>query len=395
MKYDFETVFSRKGTGSSKWEEMYKLVPETPNDMVPFSVADMEFATPPAIVERIQNYVSDNILGYTRKTQEYLDAVCSWMKERHGWEIAGDWIVDYPAIVPAVFALVRLLTKPGDGVILMTPSYFPFYNAVRQAEGRMLVENELLYQEGKYLIDFADFEEKAKDPANKLLILCNPHNPVGRVWTREELDRIGRICLDNGVFIITDDIHCDLVMDGYEHTFLPTLSEEYAQNCVVCTAPSKTFNLAGLITSNLIIPNLDVRKAILHQKKNAGINYCNVLGYQSCIAAYTECGEWLDELMVVLNHNRLLLKEYIEKNIPEIRVIDLEGTYLQWLDCRGVGIGHEELEKLMHEYYLFLDEGYVFGACGEGFERINIACPTTVLQAALERLKAAVESVRK
>lgn len=396
MKYDFDTLLSRKGTGSSKWENMYAACPNVPDGIVPFSVADMEFKNPPQIARRITDYAAGNILGYTRKTDEYLEAVAGWMKRRHGWDVQTDWIVDYPGIVPAIFHLVKHLTKLGEGIILMTPVYYPFYNAISNAEGRRIVESELLYRDGRYTVDFEDFEVKAKDPGNTLFIFCSPHNPVGRVWTREEVDRIGRICLENGVFIISDDIHSDLVMDGCKHTFLASISDDLAKNCITCTAPSKTFNTASLLTSNLIITDLKLRKDILLSKKNNSINYCNIFGYQACIAAYNECEDWLDELLVILNKNRLLLKRFIERNIPEIKVVDLEGTYLQWLDCRGLGLDHIELEELMvKKAYLFLDEGYVFGKCGEGFERINIACPTWVLEQALDRLLAAVSEIRQ
>lgn len=394
MKYDFKTVFSRKGTWSSKWETMYQADPTVPDDVVPFSVADMEFKNPPQVQERLTAYLKNNILGYTRKSDEYLDAVVSWMHRRHHWEIEKDWIIDYPGIVPAFVQLLLAFTESGDGVILMTPVYYPFYNALHSC-GRKLVENNLLYRDGKYTIDFADLEAKAKEQENKLLILCNPHNPVGRVWTEEELRRIGQICLDNHVLIISDDIHADLIMDGYKHTVLASLSDEFADNCIVCTAPSKTFNTAGLFTSNIIIKDLALRKTFLKQRKCSAVNYCNVLGYQSCIACYNEAEDWLDELLQVLNDNRLFVKSYIEEHIPEIKVIDLEGTYLQWLDCKGLGLDHLELEKFMQQKArMFMDEGYIFGECGVCFERMNIACPRKVLEDALSRLDSAVQELR-
>lgn len=386
MKYDFETQMSRKNTGSSKWDGMYRANPNVPEEIVPFSVADMEFKNPPQIAERVGEYLKNSIMGYTFPTESYYQAVIDWMKRRHQWEIKKEWIVEYPGVVPALYHMVNLFTEPGDGVLLFTPVYYPFYNAVRQS-GRNLAESRLLFMDDHYEIDFDDFEEKAKMPQNKLLLLCSPHNPVGRVWTKDELRRIGEICLENNVLVVADEIHNDLIMPGYQHTVYAKVSDEMAQHCVVCTAPSKTFNMAGLMTSNLIIPNPELKKKVYEYRESQAVFFCNMAGYKGCETAYNECEDWLEELIPVLDRNRALVEDFMKEHFPKIRVIRLEGTYLQWLDCRDLGLSYKELEKFMiNEAYLFTDEGYVFGEVGEGFERINLACPTHVLERALQRM---------
>ncbi len=390
-KYDFETVVSRKNTGSSKWASMYKANPNTPDGIVPFSVADMEFKNPPRIAEGVGEYLKNSIMGYTFGTDAYYNAVIGWMKRRHGWDIQKDWIVEYPGVVPALFHMVQRFTEPGDGVLLFTPVYYPFYNAVK-LNGRELAESRLVLKGRRYEIDFADFEAKAKDSKNKLLLLCNPHNPVGRVWTREELAEIGRICNENGILVVSDEIHNDLIMPGYQHTVYATVSEEMAQNCIICTAPSKTFNLAGMMTSNIIVPNPTIKQQVYDYRESQAVYFCNMAGYKACEIAYNECEDWLEELLTVLDVNRQLVEDFMQQHFPQINVIQLEGTYLQWLDCRKLGMGFKELEHFMtHEAYIFTDEGYVFGEPGEGFERINLAVPTQVLKDALQRFKEAFE----
>lgn len=370
---------------------MYAANPDVPDGTVPFSVADMEFKNAPEIAEGVSEYLKNSIMGYTFATDVYYDAVIGWMKRHHNWDIKKDWIVEYPGVVPALYHLVQLFTQPGEGVLMFTPVYYPFYNAVRLG-GRTLVESRLVPNGDHYEIDFADFEAKAKDPKNKLCLLCNPHNPVGRVWTREELEKIGKICLENHVLVVSDEIHNDLIMPGYEHTVYATVSEEMAQNCVVCTAPSKTFNMAGMMTSNIIIPNPELKKKIAEYRDSQAVFFCNMAGYKACEVAYNSCENWLEELIQVLDENRKTVEEFMKENFPQIYVFRLEGTYLQWLDCRGLGLSYKDLESFMQkEAYIFTDEGYVFGEPGEGFERINLACPTWVLKDALKRMKDAWE----
>jgi len=395
MKYDFETLVARRNMGASKWRLMEKFNKKLSEDIVPLSVADMEFKTAPEIVQGLKDYIDSSILGYTRGTDTYYTAVCSWMERKHNYLIDKEWIVAFSGVVPALYAIVKALTNPGDGVIIMTPVYYPFYSAV-ESEKREILRNELKLCGDHYEIDFQDLEEKARLKTSKLLFLCNPHNPVGRVWTREELERLGRICIDNNVLVVSDEIHFDLIMQGYEHTVFATISEKFQDNSIICTAPSKTFNLAGLQASNIIISNKKVRDLVEERRRNDGYDELNILGFNACETAYTKCDGWLDELIITIETNRKFLVEFITNNIPKIKIINLEGTYLQWLDFREFGMSSRELERFMQEEaHLFLDEGYIFGKEGKGFERINIACPTKVLEAALNRLNDAIKRLDK
>lgn len=388
MKYDFETCMDKRGSGSVKWREMLEKQPDVPKGVVPLSVADMEFKTAPEIVAGLKEYLDTQALGYTGATDSYYDAVQGWMETRHNWHVEREWIVTTPGIVLALGLAVRAFTQPGEGVIIMTPVYYPFYMVV-QRQGRKLAENVLQNREGRYEIDFGDLERKAKDPNNKMLLLCSPHNPAGRVWTKEELARIGEICAGNGVLVVADEIHNDLVMPGYSHTVF-TQAGDFAGNAVVCTAPSKTFNLAGMQASNIIIANEALRKRFREYKLMSGIMELGALSYRACELAYTRCGGWLDELLVVLDKNRRLTEEFAAQNLPDAKVTRLEGTYLQWVDLRAYGFSEKELEQKMVGAHLFFDEGYIFGKTGAGFERINIACPPRVLEEALARLKTAL-----
>lgn len=392
MKYDFETLVCRKNVGSSKWNLMQKYNSNVSDDIVPFSVADMEFKNPPEIIEGLKNYMDSSIFGYTEATDDYYKAVCNWMERRHNWKIKKEWTTEFAGVVPALYTIVKALTKEEDGVILMTPVYYPFYKAI-EANNRKVVESELLFCNDHYEINFEDLEEKVKLESTKLLILCNPHNPVGRVWSEDELKKIGKICLDNNVLIVSDEIHFDLIMPGFKHTVFANICEEFAEISVICTAPSKTFNLAGLQTSNIIVPNKRIRDKIIRERIAAiGYSGLNIFGYKACEIAYNECEEWLNELIQVLNTNKILVENFMKENLPQIKVISLEGTYLQWLDFRALEKDHKALERFMTtEAMLFLDEGYIFGNQGKGFERINLACPTNVIEKALNRLLEAVK----
>lgn len=395
MKYDFETVVNRYGKGSAKYEQMLGWNPDVSEDIIPFSVADMELKNAPEIVEGLKSYLDSHILGYTLPTEGYLNAVCGWMKRRHDWEIKPEWIVGAAGVVGAFYSAIKALTKPGEGVIIMSPVYYPFYSAI-ELNGRKTVKNPLINTGETYVIDYDDLEEKAKDPNNKILLFCSPHNPVGRVWMKEELEKVAEICLRNEVIIISDEIHFDLIMPGYEHTVFANISEEVANNMIVCTAPSKTFNLAGMQTSNIIIPNQKLRDAYLAEVTSNGFFTLNILGYKACEIAYTQCENWLDQLIELIYNNHLELKKYLEKNLPQVKVYDLEGTYLQWMDFKELGMNKDELEEFMHrEAKVFFDEGYVFGEEGNGFERMNIACPTNVMMTALKRMVSAVKSYEK
>ncbi|MBR1486521.1 MAG: pyridoxal phosphate-dependent aminotransferase [Synergistaceae bacterium] len=390
MKYDFENVFKRYNTGSSKWNEMAKYGLDETQDIIPFSVADMEFLTASEIVEALKKELDTSILGYANATPKYFETVCKWFENRHDWKAKSEWIIPSHGVVDAFFTAVRAFTNEGDGVILNTPVYHPMYWAVKN-QNRKLIENHLINNGGHYEIDFEDLEKKASDPETKLLILCSPHNPCGRVWTREELNKIGEICLKHGVLVLSDEIHCDLIMPGHKHTVFASINEDFANHCVVCTAPSKTFNIAGLQTSNIFIPNPKIREKFLNELHLSP--QCNILGYRAAEAAYKNCGEWLDEVLKIIERNKNLISDFMAREFPEVKVTPLEGTYLLWLDFRCFGLSREELEKRNREKAkLFFDEGYIFGAAGEGFERWNIACPTRYIQEALERLKKAIRS---
>lgn len=392
-KYDLNTIHTRYGIGSKKWDEIKEYNPDTTDNIVPFSVADMEFMTAPEIREGLKSFIDNNILGYSNPWPEYLNAVKGWMKKRHNWDIDTSWICNTHGVVDAFYVAIKAFTKETEGVMLMTPVYYPMYNAIKN-NNRVLVENKLVKEGSTYKIDFEDFEKKASDKNTKIFILCSPHNPVGRVWTEEELRRIADICIKNDVLIVSDEIHFDFVSPGYKHTVFATLSEKVADNCLTLTAPSKTFNLAGLQTSNIIIKNPKLMERFVQELKTTAVNpKCNILGYEACRIAYTECEEWLEEVSKVIIKNRDIIKDFIAREIPEIEIIDLEGTYLLWMDFNKLGINHLELEKLMKKTAgIFFDEGYVFGEEGIGFERWNLACPTQCIEDALIRLKKALKN---
>jgi len=390
LHYDFETLVDRSGMGSSKWEQMKAAKSDVSEGIVPFSVADMELRNPPEIIEGLKRFLDTAILGYTLPTESYLDAVRLWMRRRHDWEIESEWILGAEGVVGAFFSAIRAFSEPGDGIIVQTPAYYPFYRAVEK-NGRRLVRNPLVDTGDTYLIDYEDLERKARDPRTTVLLFCSPHNPTGRVWTTEELRRVGEICLRNGVLIVSDEIHFDLVMPGRRHKVFATVSEELADNMIVCTAPSKTFNLAGMHASNIVIPNRALRGRYRREVEASGFFSLSILGYKACEIAYTQCEAWLDELIAHVHGNHLALKAFLESEIPAIKVYGLEGTYLQWMDFRGLGLSPDRLERRLHEKAeLFFDEGYVFGEEGSGFERMNLACPRSTLMEALGRLKAMV-----
>ena len=393
MKYNFETAPDRRGTGAFKWNSMYEAKPDVSDGVIPFSVADMEFQNPQPLLDGMAKYVSQAVYGYTGPTHAYYESVINYMKRRHNWDIQKDWIITTPGVVPALNELVKAFSEPGDGVIITRPVYYPFSMAIENS-GRKLVNVSLINRDGHYEMDFEGLEKAAKDPSTKLMILCSPHNPVGRVWTEDELRKLASICNSNGVMILSDEIHFDFVFPGHKHTVLATLSEEIAQNNIFCTAPSKTFNLGGVQVSNIIIPNPKLRERYNEYHKSMGMLALNMFAYKVGELVYNTCGDWFEELMQVLDTNRKLVEQYITTYLPQIKVIPLEGTYLQWLDCRALGMSGKELETFMQEKAeLFFDEGYIFGEEGDGFERWNLACPTKYIQEGLERLRKAVEAL--
>lgn len=385
-KYDFETVIGRKGQGSYKWEEMYKVSPGIEDSIVPLSVADMELKIAPEITEGLKHYLDNAVLGYTGAYEDYYNAVIDWMDRRHGFKIQKEWIVCSGGVVSALYDCVKAYTDEGDGVIVFTPVYYPFYSAIEN-NGRKIAGCGLRGNDGHYEIDFEKFEETAKKEENRLLILCSPHNPIGRVWKREELERIGKIALENSLIVISDEIHFDIVMPGCRHTVFQTLSEELAEITVTCTAPTKSFNLAGIGISNIIIKNEELRKKFEAEQLKSASRVFAALGYKACQLAYTKSEQWLDELILLVDRNQRLVNRFFNEKFKGIKAPLIEGTYLQWLDFRELKLGNEELKKFMNEKpKLFFSEGYVFGKEGEGFERINLAVPTKILEKALDRL---------
>lgn len=396
MQYDFTTHVDRSGSGSAKWNEMLKANPSVAQGIVPLSVADMELPNPPEIIDAVVDYAQNHVLGYTDPTPEFLDACCSWQRRRHGWQAEPNWLCISPGVVPALYACVRAYSEPGDAVIIQPPVYYPFRMSV-EASGRTLLTNPLRITEAddgshRYEMDFEDLARKAADPSTKLLILCSPHNPVGRVWSPEELRRLLDICVANDVIVIADEIHDDLIMEDYSHTAIMSVAETgELDHIVVCTAPSKTFNIAGLQCSTIFVPDDELRDKFKRALTSIGIGELNALAYPAATAAYTRCDAWLDQLIELIGHNYQLLKGLLGAYLPELEVYPLEGSYLAWVDMRAWGLDAAELEQFMNQdAQVFCDQGSLFGAEGAGFERFNLACPTDVLENALERLVHAV-----
>lgn len=386
--YDFTSIPDRSRDGAAKWNE------GASTEFVPLSVADMEFYTAPEIKKALSDLAENSVLGYTDPTESYLEAVKSWLLRRHGFEVQGDWIVRTPGVITALRLLVESCVSKDEAVLILTPVYYPFDMSV-MSTGRKIVYSSLINTNGVYTLDRDDFKKKCALPEVKALMLSNPHNPVGKVWTKEELTFIGNTCLENGVFIIDDEIHNDLIMPGVTHTVLATISKEIESNCAVCTAPSKTFNLAGLQCSNIIIANKEVREKMqLCIGMNAG-SHLNIFAYRACEAAYNKCEKWLDELIPVIKENAELVEGFMKENFPEVVCSPLEGTYLQWIDVRGLGFTHEEMREILEGEKIFLDNGEMFGILGRGFQRINLACAKKTLENALTRFKNGIEKRRE
>lgn len=389
MKYNFDEIIDRTGTDCLKYD--FAAESGMPEDILPLWVADMDFRTAPCITQRIQKDVEFGIFGYTDSKDDYFHALANWYETYFDWKIEKSWLVKTPGVVFALATAVSAFTKEGEGVMLQQPVYYPFSGVIRDTH-RKIVNSGLILKDGRYEMDFADFEEKIVRENVRLFLLCSPHNPVGRVWKKEELQRIGEICLKYDVKIVSDEIHSDFVYPGHKHHILLTVDERLKEISIICTAPSKTFNLAGLQVSNIFIPDPKLRQAFTQQIALTGYSQVNMLGLHACQAAYEGGREWLEQLKIYLRENLDFAREYLEKNLPQIKLIEPEGTYLIWLDCRALGLPEEKLEELIvHKAKLWLDSGAIFGKAGEGFERINIACPRATLEKALKRLKEAID----
>ncbi|MCE8585959.1 pyridoxal phosphate-dependent aminotransferase [Bacteroides fragilis] len=387
MKYDFDEIISRRNSNSYKWDAVME------EGVLPMWVADMDFRTAPAVVEVLRKRMDHGIFGYTKVPPVYYDAIINWFTRRHGWQIDRDWIIYTSGVVPALSAIIKALTVPGDRVLVQTPVYNCFFSSIRN-NGCEIVANPLVYTNGTYRIDFDDLARKATDPKVKLLLLCNPHNPVGRVWTQAELMCIGEICLRNDVLVVADEIHCELVYSG--HTYIPfaSISDDFRNRSVTCTSPSKAFNLAGLQIANIFAADESVRVKIDKAINLNEVCDVNPFGVEALVAAYNDGEEWLEELKCYLSDNYLYMRTFFNKYLPQFPVVKLEGTYLVWVDCSVLNRSSKEIaEILLKAEKLWINEGSMYGEAGEGFIRINIACPRQILIDGLNRLKRGLKEI--
>ena len=388
---DFSKVIERDHTNCLKYD--FRVARGMPADILPLWVADMDFQISSYIQDAIEKQVRHGIYGYSEAGKDYFEAVSSWLKQQHGWVVQPQWLVKTPGVVFALAMAVKAFTNVGDGVLIQKPVYYPFSGVILDNK-RKVVDNTLtLGEDGRYHIDFEDFEEKVVNDNVKLFFLCNPHNPVGRVWEREELERLGDICYRHNVIVVSDEIHSDFVWKG-KHQVFADLKEEYREISVTCTAPSKTFNIAGLQVSNIFIPNTRLRHQFKRQLDASGYSQLNAVGIVACEAAYRDGREWYDGVCSYIKENIEYVGKYLEENIPGVKLLKPEGTYLLWLDFRELHLSDTALEDLIiKKAGLWLDSGAIFGDAGKGFQRINAACPREILEKALNKLEEAVLSL--
>lgn len=387
MQYDFDTPIDRTHTWSIKHD--FKKENGKADDILPLWVADMDFRSPDSVVEALKKAVDHGIFGYSRADESYFDAVAAWYQKRHHLTLQPEWMTCTPGIVFALSIAVRAFTQEGDAVLIQPPVYHPFSRAILR-NNRTLVENPLVLKDGHYEMDLEDLEQKVLDEHIKLMILCNPHNPVGRVWTREELTALADICLRHHVYVISDEIHGDFVWQGHEQTPYASISEEACLHSMMCTAPSKTFNLAGMATSNLFIPDPEMRRKFRSELLDVGQENMNRLGLFACRAAYEGGGEWLDQLIGYLAGNLALVRDFCKNRVPQIQLVEPEGTYLAWLDCRELGMTDDELMAFFSdEAKVWLDPGTHSGEQGSGFMRFNLGSSRSVIAQALDQIEAA------
>jgi cystathionine beta-lyase len=389
MRFNFDENIDRRNTNSIKYDFMSER--GKAEDLIPLWVADMDFKVPDAVTEALAEAVDHGIFGYSDSRADYFNAVRNWYKNRFSYDVKEEWLVKTPGIVFALATAIRAFTAKGDGVIIQQPVYYPFSGLVLSNE-RRLVNNPLIYKDGKYYIDFDDFEEKIIREKVKLFLLCSPHNPVARVWTRKELRRLGDICLKHNVIVVSDEIHADFVYGKNKHIIFPGIRPEYLNNTVLCTSPSKTFNMPGLQVSNIFIANDKLRLQFIKTIRKTGYSHLNTLGIVACTAAYEHGAQWLEALKVYLWENISFVKGFLESQIPQVKLVEPEGTYLLWLDFSALKLKDDDLEELIEKKAkLWLSPGRAFGAGGQGFQRLNIACPRQVLEQALLQLKRAID----
>ncbi|MGN0161441.1 MAG: MalY/PatB family protein [Lachnospiraceae bacterium] len=386
---DFDTVVDRKNTNCLKYD--FAVRRGMPADVLPLWVADMDFKISSYIQDALSASVEHGIFGYSETGEEYYNIVRDWMKRHYDWELKDErWLIKTPGIVFALAMAVRAYTEVGDAVLINQPVYYPFSEVILD-NGRQIVDSTLVCdEEGRYHIDFADFEQKIVDHHIKLYFLCNPHNPVGRVWSREELENIGAICKKHQVVVVSDEIHADFSFSE-KHLVFADVKEEFGDFTVTCTSPTKTFNIAGLQISNILISNAGLRKKFKKQVDAAGYSQVNTMGIVACEAAYTYGDEWLEAVRQYIKANIEFTRKYLKENLPQLKMREPEGTYLVWIDFSALGLSNQELEYLIiRKAKLWLDSGAIFGAAGEGYQRINVACPRSILAEALDRIKDAV-----
>jgi len=389
MTYNFDEVIDRHGTNCLKYD--FHKERNKPEDTLSLWVADMDFKAPNEVIDAIKQTAEHGIFGYSDIKEDYFQAVHAWFLNHYQWDTKREWMVVTPGVVYALNLAVRAYTKPGDSIMIQRPVYYPFSKVV-ELNDRNLVNNALVYENGSYHIDFEAFEAQIIEHNVKMFIFCSPHNPVGRVWSKEELLQLGNICLKHHVILITDEIHADFTYPGHKHTMIASLSKELSEITVTCTAPSKTFNLAGLQVSNIFIPNQKLRESFKYEFLLSGYSEANLFGITACKAAYTYGDEWLSQLLVYLKGNIDYVKQYLETYLPKVKMIETQGTYLVWLDFSAYGLSTKELEDyIVHKAKLWLDGGTMFGPEGAGFQRINIACPRSVLEQTMNQLRSAFE----
>jgi len=388
LTYDFNKIIDRTNTDCIKYDFACRY--GKPAGVLPLWVADMDFPTPPEVREALTEQCRHGIFGYSETRRDYFTAIASWMSQSFGWQIHEEWLAKTPSVVYAIAAAIRALTEEGDAILIQQPVYHPFASTVL-SNRRHLVVNELALDNGRYSMDIDDFKQKIVREKVKMFILCSPHNPVGRVWTKEELRAVGDICLEHGVLVVADEVHHDFIYPGRRHTIFAALDPALANITVTCTAPSKTFNLAGLQIANIFISSRTLREAFQEEMKSGGYSNPNIMGLVACRAAYTYGRPWLTELLAYLAGNLSLIRDFLAQELPAIRLIEPEGTYLVWLDFRELGLADARLDDLLvHKAGLWLDAGTMFGVGGSGFARINIACPRATLKKALTALKLAL-----
>lgn len=388
-KYNFDQEISRKNTSCLKYD--FALQRTGRDDLLPMWVADMDFRLPDEILQPVYDRVRHGIFGYTDPDQEYFHSLADWFAKRYGWQIDPGYVTVTPGVVYALAACVRTYTSPGDAVIIQEPVYYPFREVIED-NGRRRVNSQLIQKDGKYEIDFQDFENKIIQNNVKLFILCSPHNPVGRVWTREELTRLSDICLRHGVKVVADEIHCDFIWSGVDFVPYSSLEKKYLFNAVICTSASKTFNIAGLQTANIFIPDKEMRQAFRKTNAANGYSQPNALGLTATQAAYTYGEEWLEELKTYIEGNITFMEDFLHHELPELIMTKPEGTYLVWVDFSNVVQSYGELKNLVQNHaHLWLDDGAIFGEETSLFERFNLACPRKTLQKALNQLKGALQ----